>query len=354
MKYENSLQIDSEKSFKSYIYWGNMPDLLSLMPDADYFALVDNGAKWFHDKRIQKKITPIVIPFEPSETAKNQKTVDFIHNILFEHNAARNAILLAVGGGVTCDVAGFAASTYKRGIRWLAVPTTLLAQVDASVGGKTAINTRHGKNTIGTFYPPEIVLINHEPIQDLPDELFLEGIAEIVKMFLLFDLKALGPLFNKGRDGYVDIMTKQSVELKVRVVEIDPWENNLRASLNYGHTFGHAIESATGLRHGLAVSQGIRVANRVAYLLGMMKQDVVLKIDELLDMLEFPAIDKKVSIDKLLNYIRQDKKNISTDVRMILVDGENEIGFKAKDPTTSVSNEILAKAYEKTLEESSS
>lgn len=354
VRYENSLQINSNKSFLSKIYWGNIPDQLSLLPDGKYMAFVDDGASWFYEKRIRKglKLNTETINFEPSEEVKSQATVDRIHNSLFESQAGRDAILLAVGGGVTCDVAGYAASTYKRGIRWVAIPTTLLAQVDASVGGKTAINTEYGKNTIGSFYPPEIVLIAHEVIQDLPPEIFLEGVAEIVKMLILFDLNSLKPLYEKGLDGWSDEMTKKSVEYKAKVVGIDPWENNLRASLNYGHTFGHAIESATGLRHGLAVSQGIRVANRVANILGIMKNDVVIKIDKLLNKLDFPNLDPSLTFAELKSFIKQDKKNVFSSIKMVLIDGEQEIKFVPKDPTLTVSMEVLEEAYDKSVSES--
>jgi len=279
--------------------------------------------------------------------------VDAIHEFLFQNKADRTSVLLAVGGGITLDVAGYAASTYKRGIRWIAVPTTLLAQVDASVGGKTAINhPAYGKNVIGSFHPPMLVLIDSSCSLRWDDELRLEGIAEMYKIFKIFDHRALRRLIARPHE----LLTRRSVELKIDVVRVDPYEESIRAILNYGHTFAHALETLMNseedsriLPHGLAVSIGMRIENCVASALGIMDAVQLDKADRELDTLGFPWVEIP-DFEAMSEMMSQDKKAQDGKVHLCLVDGLTEVPLESKDPRIPVEVEDLRSGYAMFLE----
>lgn len=340
-----ALEIASERRYNSIISWNSLADQFGELTYRHRVAIVDKGANWFFDKSVKRFVTTEPMEIDPDERRKTQATVDKIHDFLFHLGIGRDDCVIALGGGIVCDIVGFAASTYKRGISWIAVPTTLLAQVDASVGGKTAINTKYGKNTIGAFHPPDRVIMSHRPSETWNDAIIKEGIAEIIKTFLLFDLDEVQNFAIDGLSAFADGMTKKTVAYKAEVVRIDPWESNLRAALNYGHTFGHAIEAATGQRHGIAVSQGIRIANRVAQLVGKMKRSRVLEIDAILDKLGFPKLDGLPPLDNLMPLIAQDKKNRGGEVMMVLVDGESPVPMKPVNPAQAVRLDTLTAAY---------
>lgn len=317
-------------------------------------GVVDSNAQWYLETSILPRVScPYFVFGDPDERKKSQETVDAIHEFLFENKADRNAILLAVGGGITLDVAGYAASTYKRGINWIAVPTTLLAQVDASVGGKTAINHPiYGKNVIGSFHPPILVSIDSSCSLRWDDELRLEGIAEMYKIFKIFHHRALAQLIAKPHE----LLTRRSVELKADVVRIDPYEENIRAILNYGHTFGHALEALMNrdddsriLPHGIAVSIGLRMENCVASVLGIMGDNELDKADQELDSLGLPWVEVP-EFEVMLNLMLQDKKAQKGQVNLCLVDGLTEVSLEPKDPRVPVQVADLKRGYTKFLE----
>jgi 3-dehydroquinate synthase len=319
------------------------------------FCVIDSNAEWyFDDSKLSNYQLSKFIFENPDESKKSQQTVQNIHDFLFQNNADRKSLLIAVGGGITLDVAGYAASIYKRGIDWIAIPTTLLAQVDASVGGKTAINhPMYGKNVIGSFHPPIKVFIDSTCSLTWSDELRLEGIAEMYKIFKIFDHKAATELLKKPNEK----LTKRSIELKAKVVEIDPYERNLRAILNYGHTFGHAIETLVNdendyrkLPHGIAVSIGIRLENLVALELGLMKEAVMLEIERDLDSFDFPRPTTLPPFDDIITLMLQDKKTKDDIIQMCIIDGVNELLFEPKDPRIKVDISTLKIAYEHYLQ----
>jgi 3-dehydroquinate synthase len=306
-------------------------------------AVVDSNALWYFDETITRGTRDSIIPFvldNPDEDKKSQQSVDAILDFLFSNGADRRSLLLAVGGGVVLDLAGYVASIYKRGIDWIAVPTTLLSQVDASVGGKTAINHARGKNAIGAFYPPKEVYINSGVSDSWEEDIRLEGIAEMYKIFTVFDIASRDSLVN----GITPQLTKRSIELKAQVVMEDPWEKSLRALLNYGHTFGHAIETATGLPHGICVSIGIRIENLLAVSKNLMQLPTARCIEQQLNTIGFPR-PKLPEVDVLLPYIFQDKKNVGGRVLLSLVDGEHNVPIVSHEPRTEVTIDELIAAH---------
>lgn len=346
-----SVEINSVKQFKSTVSWGGLKKQFKTIPKGKYFCIIDKNAEWFFTKTILKHINyHSTFQLEPSEKIKSQATANKILDFLLTNKADRDSVIISIGGGVTSDLTGYVASVYKRGIPWISVPTTLLAQVDASVGGKTAINTKHGKNAIGAFYPPDNVIMSHEPSESWSEEIWLEGLAEMIKIFLVFCPSLAFKFKHGGTADFSDELTQKSIELKADVVKIDPWENNLRSSLNYGHTFGHAIEHNSDIRHGIAVSMGIRIANRIAEIKGVMKASKADEIDSLLDELEFPKLSNLPSFKKILPSLMQDKKNVSNEVMMILVDGTNAIKFEPKKVTIPVSLEELKIGFNTAIE----
>lgn len=307
------------------------------------FAIVDGAAEWFFDKHFGAwtNVKKVVVQ-NTGEEIKIRATRDRIVDFLLESRAERSSTLLAIGGGLILDTAGLAASECKRGIPWVAIPTTLLAQVDASIGGKTAVNHPLAKNAIGQFYPPTSVVITPEVSETWSLTHRLEGRAEQYKIFSLFDFDAIKRLLANPDD---NSLVRRSIELKAEVVRVDPWEQGLRGSLNYGHTFGHAFEHTTHMPHGLAVALGMRNENRVAEHIGLMSPHKRAGIDQDLDDLGFTIPKTLPPFDQLLPYILQDKKVVDGKVRLAMIDGINGLSISEFDPTRAVEVEVMETAY---------
>ena len=267
-----------------------------------------------------------VITIEDGEEFKTLATVEEILNELFEAKLDRKSLLIALGGGVIGDMTGFTASLYQRGIGFIQVPTTLLAQVDASVGGKTGVNNRYGKNLIGAFYQPEAVYIDTEFLKTLPKREFSAGVAEIIKMAVMFDRDYFDFLVDAD---FTDKMSlekaiQRSVELKAEVVNLDEKESGIRAVLNYGHTFGHVIENETKYTkylHGEAVAIGIMMANALAVELGLLTQEEMDKVEQFLLKHELPTKYEIIDVDSFYNKFFLDKKAANNTLKFILPRG---------------------------------
>jgi 3-dehydroquinate synthase len=269
----------------------------------------------------------IVLP--DGEAHKSWQTLDAIFTALLEAQADRKTILVALGGGVIGDLAGFAAATYQRGIAHLQVPTTLLAQVDSSVGGKTAINHRLGKNMVGAFHQPVAVIIDTATLATLPPREFASGLAEVVKYGAIHDLDFLGWIEEhaaelEARDpAALAHAIRRSCEIKAAIVAEDEREGAARALLNFGHTFAHAIESAAGYGawlHGEAVAAGMALAARFSVLAGRIAQADAQRLIGLLQRLHLPVEPPKIARDTWLEYMGRDKKNEGGRVTLILLD----------------------------------
>tara|TARA_B100002051_G_C16739493_1_gene643325 strand:+ start:161 stop:1273 length:1113 start_codon:yes stop_codon:yes gene_type:complete len=281
--------------------------------------------------RKQKKY---IYNFMSSERNKNYKSVEKILKLLLKHNFSRNDCIIAMGGGITGDLVGFAASIYKRGIKFINIPTTLLAQVDASIGGKTGINEKSfGKNLIGTFFQPSLVLSDTIFLKTLSKKNLICGYAEIFKHSLI-DSKSF---FNFLDQNYKKILSLNSrylikailnsCKIKKKVVEKDIYENEYRKVLNLGHTFGHAYEAAAGfgknLNHGEGVLLGIKSAAIFSLEHKYISKNNYLKIIGHLEKINFDLKLKKYfrikDIDRLLSFMMNDKKNKTSRINLILL-----------------------------------
>ncbi|HHH37283.1 MAG TPA: 3-dehydroquinate synthase, partial [Epsilonproteobacteria bacterium] len=260
------------------------------------------------------------------EAYKTLQTVESILDQLFIHKLDRQSLLIALGGGVIGDMTGFTASLYQRGIGFVQIPTTLLSQVDASVGGKTGVNNQYGKNLIGAFYQPRAVYIDPAFLQTLPPREFAAGVAEIIKMAVMFDRDYFTFLERAelSDEPTLKEVIRRSVELKAEVVNQDEKEAGIRAVLNYGHTFGHVIENETNYTtylHGEAVAIGIVMANRLAVKLGLMHPEEAQRVTELLEKFTLPVDYMIPDVDDFYEHFFLDKKSANNSIKFILPEG---------------------------------
>lgn len=267
------------------------------------------------------------------ESSKNLGQAEKLYDRLLELNCDRKSVLVALGGGVIGDLVGFVAATYQRGIPFIQMPTTLLSQVDSSVGGKTAVNHPKGKNMIGAFYQPRLVVVDLETLRTLPQKEYRAGLAEIVKYGVIADAR----LFEFLETNYKKILNldfeclsyiiETSCAIKARVVEKDERESHYRMVLNFGHTFGHAIESLTNYSqfiHGEAVSIGMVRAAQLSHSMGKCSEEVPKNLKALLEKLGLPVDMPGLDATSVIGSLYHDKKTMDHKIRFILV---NEIGL---------------------------
>jgi len=284
----------------------------------------------FLSKISAKRLHVVTIP--DGEGYKTLETVENILNECFEYKLDRKSLLIAFGGGVIGDMTGFTASLYQRGIDFIQVPTTLLSQVDASVGGKTGVNNKYGKNLIGAFYQPKAVYIDPSFLETLPPREFAAGIAEVIKMAVMFDKDFFAYLQTANLNNIETIkeMIRKSVELKAWVVNQDEKEAGIRAVLNYGHTFGHVVENETKYieyLHGEAVAIGMVMANTLAVELGMFTQEEANSVISLLKKVSLPTKYTIKDINSFYEHFFLDKKSAQGSIKFILPDsiGDHKI-----------------------------
>ena len=286
------------------------------------------------------RVTSIFVP--DGEEHKDLNSLGTIYDRLVEERFERGSFLIALGGGVIGDLAGFAAATFLRGIPYIQVPTTLLAQVDASVGGKTGVNHRAGKNLIGAFYQPRLVLIDVAVLRTLPRRELVAGMAEVIKYAViedsqLFDLleQKLERLVDLDRDLLVDTIAA-SCEIKARVVEKDEREEDYRSVLNFGHTIGHALESLTGYKrflHGEAVAIGMAQAAAISRRLGLCDQEALKRIHRLIARTGLPTgLPADAEPQELVKRIEVDKKSSGGKIKFVCCAGIGRSRFHWLSP----------------------
>jgi len=292
----------------------------------------------------------IVLP--DGEAFKDWQHLDRIFGALLEARLDRRSVLVAVGGGVVGDMAGFAASAYQRGIAHLQVPTTLLAQVDSSVGGKTAINHPMGKNMIGAFHQPCAVIADTATLATLPPREYAAGLAEVVKYGAIHDvsfldwIEASADALRRRDPTALAHAIRRSCEIKADIVAADERESGARALLNFGHTFGHAIESGAGYGnwlHGEAVAAGMALAAQLSARLGRIAPDEARRLVRVLDSFGLPVKPPAFPLDTWLTYMGRDKKNEGGRITLILLDALGRAAV-VRDTPESALQELLAAA----------
>jgi 3-dehydroquinate synthase len=260
-----------------------------------------------------------IITLPDGEEYKNYQSIEYTLDRLFDAKYDRNSIIIAFGGGVIGDMSGFAASIFLRGIKFIQIPTTLLAMVDSSVGGKTGINNKYGKNLIGSFYQPEAVYIDTHFLSTLPKREFAAGMAEVIKMAVMFDKDFFEKLENDELS--IEETIKRSVEIKADVVNQDEKEKGIRSVLNYGHTFGHVIENITNYKtylHGEAVAIGMIMANELSIELGFLTPEENERIKTLLKKYDLPTSFKIKDEEEFYEHFFADKKTMNNKIKFII------------------------------------
>ena len=283
---------------------------------------------------LQNRYTSVLLLALPDgEAHKNWHTLQLIFDALLANGCDRKTVLFALGGGVVGDMTGFAAASYMRGVPFVQVPTTLLAQVDSSVGGKTAINHPLGKNMIGAFYQPQLVVCDLEVLKTLPPRELSAGLAEIIKYGPIADMAFFDWIeanlddLRAGKSSVLAHAIQRSCEIKAHVVGQDEREQGLRAILNFGHTFGHAIESGLGYGqwlHGEGVGCGMVMAAHLSHRLGLVDEAFVKRLTHLIQRaglpIKGPILDVKDNAGRYLELMRMDKKSEAGDIRFVLID----------------------------------
>lgn len=270
-------------------------------------------------------VIPIILP--DGEAYKNSDTLNMIYDALLQNHCERSTTLIALGGGVIGDLTGYAAATYLRGVPFIQIPTTLLSQVDSSVGGKTGINHPFGKNMIGAFYQPQLVLADIDTLKTLPARELSAGLAEVIKYGLIRD----EPFFNWLETNMAKLMGLdsdalsyaifRSCENKAEVVALDEHETGERALLNLGHTFGHAIENAMGYGvwlHGEAVAAGTIMAAELSQRMGWLNSIEIERIKTIFDAAQLPIIAPDLGYQRYLDLMGMDKKVVDGKIRLVL------------------------------------
>ena len=314
--------------------------------------ITDSGVPKKHIRKIKDIITckkVNVLTLNQGEKSKSFASFQKIMNMLFNMNFDRSDSLIALGGGVVGDITGFCAATYLRGINYIQVPTTLLAQVDSSVGGKTAINVPQGKNLIGSFYNPKFVLISTDFLKTLPQEQYESGLGEVIKYAFIGNKKLKKIIEDNAKkiternEKILKSIIEESIKTKSKIVTKDEKENGIRAILNFGHTFGHAIEAHHGYKkitHGAAITMGMVIAAKVSLFEGHIKDYHLENIINVIKSLGLKADHKKYKYSDLKKYMKIDKKVSDGQLNLILID-KNFNAFK----TSNFSNKNIIKAF---------
>jgi len=302
---------------------------------SDLFVVTDTTVARLHGRNLLRglhgaNLSAIMIDVSPGERSKQIETVSRLHSALLSQGIRRDSLIVALGGGVVGDLAGFVAATVLRGVRYVQVPTTLLAQVDSSVGGKVGIDHPLGKNLIGAFCQPAAVFIDPEVLRTLPAEEYRNGLGEVVKIAASLDKRFFSLLekntgaIRKRNLVFLSRMIADAVGLKASVVETDEFETGLRKVLNAGHTIGHAIELSADfeIKHGAAVAMGLAAEARIAVRRGMLAGKDFQRLQRILSDLDLPVrIPRLRSMRRFQQALGHDKKADSGGVKFVLMDG---------------------------------
>ena len=365
---KREIKFKSSSDNYSVIIGNNVLNYLSkrinlLCPKTRKIAIIfDNNVPRKFKKSLKNKLKSyhiLFFSFNASEKSKNINTINFFLNKLLSNNFNRSDLLISLGGGITGDIVGFVASVYKRGLNFINIPTTLLAQVDAAIGGKTGVNSNFGKNLIGSFYQPKLVINDSAFLDSLPKKEIICGYAEILKHSIINDKKFFywlkkktNSILNKKRDD-IEYAIKKSCEIKMNFASKDVNEKGLRMLLNFGHTFAHAIEIknnySTNVTHGEAVLSGMILAIKLSIIKKICKKEILKEVEDLYkkNNLDYTIKNYKSvkSINNLIPFIKNDKKNDDEKINFVLL---KSIGNPTKPNSQKISISNLKK-YAKTM-----
>ncbi len=323
-----TIQLSTSRSYQVHIGSGILSQLgaaTAKLVSGSAAAIISDHNVWTHygstvrDSLEKAGFHVCSFLFSPGESSKNPSTFLEILNFLAENHLHRNDCIIALGGGVVGDLAGFSAACYLRGIAYIQVPTSLLAMVDSSVGGKTAIDLPAGKNLCGAFYPPTMVLCDTHTLSTLPEEVFREGCAEIMKYGILYDPQLFAHLEEKGLNFDREAVIARCVELKRNAVEADELDTGARRLLNLGHTLGHVIEAESNyaISHGAAVAIGMAMVTKASVKLGICPAITENRLHLLLEKFGLPTRTDYLP-EALMERALSDKKSEHAHIHMIL------------------------------------
>lgn len=322
---------------------GRIPSLLDgVDPDAMTVLVTDTKVNSLYGRELSRKLLSAgrsshTIELPPGEQTKTLSWAGTLYDRLVDVHADRTTLLLALGGGVIGDLTGFVAATFMRGIPYVQIPTTLLSQVDSSVGGKTAVNHPKGKNIIGAFYQPRAVYIDTEALNSLPKREFIAGLAEVVKYGVISEADFFSyisenlPAILSMEPEVLTYLIERSCTIKARVVAEDEREDGVRAILNFGHTLGHAVESLSGygvLMHGEAVSIGMAYAARLSREMGLCPRADTEQLVSLLNALGLPTELPELDPGEIIRAMARDKKAVRGMNRMVLMERIGKVVIK--------------------------
>ncbi len=333
-------------------------EIFQRIPAKIYIVITDENVDRYYSRGVIESLeksgsTCFIYKITPGEESKSMRTAEAIYTWMLAHRFHREVVVIALGGGVVGDLAGFIAATYLRGVRFVQIPTSLLAQVDSSVGGKVGINHPLAKNSIGAFYQPGLVWIDPTTLRTLPKREIYNGLAEVIKYGLILDV----PFFDYLETNLDAIISLENMNtlidvihtccrLKADVVEKDEKESGLRRVLNFGHTIGHALEKLTDyayFRHGEAVTWGMLSATIISERACGLSSASSLKIKSMLDRLEKPSVPSTITADQIFDAIKVDKKMTEAGLQFVLLE---EIG---KYKIQAVTDEVIFDGIEGVL-----
>ncbi len=318
-----TIEIRGERSISTVLVGESLENLKQYITSGKTIVVTDrNVNRHYHD------LFPAcpVIEIGAGESSKDLKTVQYIYERLIDLDADRSTFIVGIGGGVVCDITGFVASTFMRGVGFGFVATTLLSQVDAGIGGKNGINIKGYKNMVGVFNQPGFVICDVDALKTLPEREILNGFPELVKHALICSAGLFEFIAKNSREAcalerdVIETLITESILVKKGIVELDERERGLRRKLNFGHTFGHAIEATTGASHGEAVSVGMIVAVTISLVKKLISEDAVERIKSLFRALQMPTaleFDRK----KVIEAIANDKKREGEKIHFVLLEG---------------------------------
>jgi 3-dehydroquinate synthase len=318
------------KNLKTYLHQN--------LSNHSIFVVSDSNVAQIYSKQIYSEIGAIpgfkdILIFPAGEESKSRYEKGQLEDQLLKHKIGRDTVLIAFGGGVTGDLSGFVAATLHRGIPLIHVPTTLLAQVDSSIGGKVGINHLEGKNLIGAFYQPNAIFVNIRFLQTLPQDEFINGLAEVIKYCVILDNDLWDFIENNNKRilqrnvGVLEVLIKRCIQLKLSVVEQDEKEAGYRSILNFGHSVGHAVEKLSHykIKHGQAISIGMIIASRLSHRLLGFSKDQIIRLERTLELFGLNlSTQNNFSFDKIWETIISDKKSRQKSPRFTLLNNSSK------------------------------